>query len=119
MRARTLLLALSLALPRPAAAAGAQPPEVARIAGGTYTPLFVNGRRQVAVRTFALDRHAVTRADFLAFVTARPQWRRGRVRAAFADPGYLGAWPGELSFGGAGGARRPATQVGWFAARDY
>ncbi|HSU13802.1 formylglycine-generating enzyme family protein [Longimicrobium sp.] len=119
MRASTLFLALTLALPRPAAAAGARPPEMARIAGGTYTPLFANGRREVAVRGFALDRHAVTRADFLAFVAAGPQWRRTRVRRAFADAGYLGAWAGDLSAGSAAEARRPVTQVSWFAARAY
>jgi len=119
MRASTLLLALAFSLPRPAAAAGAPRPEMARIPGGAYTPLFVNGRRTVTVRTFALDRHAVTRADYLAFVAARPQWRRSRVRAAFTDQGYLGAWAGDLSAGSAAGARKPATQVSWFAARAY
>lgn len=119
MRTRTFLLALALCLPRPAAAAGARPPEMARIPGGSYTPLFVNGPRVVAVRGFMLDRHAVTRADYLAFVTARPQWQKSRVRRAFSDAGYLGAWPGDRSAGTQADARRPVTQVSWFAARAY
>ena len=119
MRSSILLLALALALPRTAAAAGAQPPEMARIPGGTYTPLFVNGSREVAVRGFAMDRHAVTRADYLAFVTAKPEWRKGRVSRAFADADYLGGWKGQLDFGSAADARKPATQVSWFAARAY
>jgi formylglycine-generating enzyme required for sulfatase activity len=119
MRASTFLLALALCLPRPAAAAGAPPAEMARIPGGRYVPLFVNGRREVTVRSFALDRRPVTRADYLAFVRAEPRWQRGRVRPAFAGAGYLGAWPADLSVGSAADARRPATQVSWFAARAY
>ncbi|HEU4556688.1 MAG TPA: formylglycine-generating enzyme family protein [Longimicrobium sp.] len=119
MRASTLLLAFALCLPRTAAAAGAPPAEMARIPGGRYVPLFLNGQSQVTVRSFALDRHPVTRAEYLAFVRAVPRWQRSRVRPTFASAGYLAAWPGDLSVGSVGDARRPVTQVSWFAARAY
>jgi len=119
MRASSLLLALSLGLcARPAAAAPVGP-EMARIPGGSYVPLFVNGPGSVKVDAFALDRFPVTRADYLAFVRARPAWRRGQVRRAFAGPGYLSGWPSAASAGGARELRLPATGVSWFAARAY
>jgi formylglycine-generating enzyme required for sulfatase activity len=101
------------------AAAETVPPDMARIPAGRYVPLFLNGRASVEVAAFKLDRHPVTRAEYLAFVRANPRWQRGRVPAAFAERGYLAAWPSPLSFGGAGDARRPVTQVSWFAARAY
>lgn len=92
---------------------------MARIAGGRYVPLFLNGRRDVRVESFALDRYPVTRGDYLAFVRARPEWRRDRVRRAFAGAGYLASWPAELSVGSDRAARRAATEVSWLAARAY
>ena len=112
-----LLLALALPLPAHAAAAGAGPrPEMARITGGEYAPQFANGAGRVRVRPFFIDTMPVTRGDYLDFVRANPAWRRDRVRPVYAGPGYLADWSGPLS---AGDARRPATQVSWFAARAY
>jgi len=73
----------------------------------------------VEVRAFALDRHPVTRAQYLAFVRANPRWRRGGVPRAFAGPAYLSGWPSPLAVGTAVDARRPVTEVSWFAARAY
>jgi len=117
MRALTLLLLLSLATAAPAAAEPG--PGMARIPGGRYVPLFVNGRATVEVEAFALDRRPVTRGDYLAFVRARPQWQRGRLSPAFTETGYLASWPGPLTVGSATDARRPVTEVSWFTARAY
>jgi formylglycine-generating enzyme required for sulfatase activity len=118
MRALLPILLLSLAS-APAAAETAVPPGMARIPGGRYVPLFLNGRASVRVESFALDRRAVTRAEYLAFVRAQPRWQRGRIPRAFAGAGYLASWPAPLAVGTATDARRPATEVSWFAARAY
>ena len=91
----------------------------ARIPGGSYLPLFDRGAGRVTVHPFELDRVPVTRGDFLAFVTANPEWRRDRVKPVFADRGYLAGWPGALDAGRADDLRRPAVEVSWFAARAY
>lgn len=119
MRALLPLLLLGLAVAAPAAADPAVPPGMARIPGGRYVPLFVNGRPSVDVAAFALDRYPVTRADYLEFVRANPRWQRGRVAGAFAERGYLASWPAPLLVGSAVDARRPATEVSWFAARAF
>jgi sulfatase modifying factor 1 len=118
MRALTLSLLLGLAMAASAAAAPV-PAGMARIPGGRYVPLFINGRATVEVESFALDRHPVTRAEYLAFVRAQPQWQRGRVSATFAERGYLASWRGPLAVGTSADARRPVTEVSWFAARAY
>src|SRR3954464_15800715 len=101
MRASPLLLALCLALAASPAAAGPVNPEMARIPGGRYVPLFANGHGSAKVDAFALDRLPVTRGEYLAFVTARPAWRRDRVGRAYAGPGYLAGWPSAASAGSA------------------
>jgi len=99
------------------------------IPAGSYRPLY--GRPNdplTVVAAFRLDRDPVTRADFLAFVRANPQWRRSAVRPLFADRnGYLADWRSDLdpstgsgqAAGDAAALRRPVTGVSWFAARAY
>src|SRR5688500_17213323 len=99
MRALTFSLLRALATAAPALAEPALPPGMARIPAGRYVPLFINGRPSVQVESFALDRHPVTRGEYLAFVRANPRWQRGRVARAFAGPGYLAAWLAPLSVG--------------------
>jgi formylglycine-generating enzyme required for sulfatase activity len=65
----------------------------------------------VRVRTSLLQRHPVTNGEFLAFVTAQPQWRRGAVAVVLADAGYLGRWAGPLDPGPSAAASRPVTEV--------
>lgn len=93
--------------------AGEYPPFFAKT-GGTgkerFAPLRVDG--------FALDSEPVTNRDYLAFVTAHPEWRRSQVRRVYADKGYLQHWPDDVS------ARpqdlaRPVVNVSWFAAEAY
>ncbi|HEX5830473.1 MAG TPA: formylglycine-generating enzyme family protein [Gemmatimonadaceae bacterium] len=92
-----------------------------RMPAGAYVPLY--GRPSdpaVRVEAFQLDRDPVTRGDFLAFVRAHPEWRRGAVRPHLADRRhYLAAWRGDLDAGDATDLRRPVTGVSWFAARAY
>ena len=120
---RTIPLLLASLLLAPVAGAqvhGARPDgDMARIPAGSYTPLYDRGEGAVPVRAFRMDRRPVTRADYRAFVSAEPQWRRDRVRPLFADAGYLRSWPSPLSSGTAADDARPVTQVSWFAAVAY
>jgi sulfatase modifying factor 1 len=92
---------------------------MARIEGGSYArPLEKNGQvRQVA--TFLLDVRQVTNAEFLAFVTAHPEWQRSRVNRLFADSSYLRHWAGDTGLGPLAPPDAPVTNVSWFAARAF
>lgn len=91
-----------------------------QIPSGSYVPLYVAGTvRDVPVAAFMLDRHAVTRGEFLAFVRANADWRRGSMKSVFAGGGYLAGWPAPLDAGTAAELSRPVTSVSWFAARAY
>jgi formylglycine-generating enzyme len=128
VRRPTLGLALAVLL---AAAPGAMAPSaeaqprpraaMAPVPAGRYVPLYGRpGDGPVRVAAFQLDRDPVTRADFLRFVRQDSAWRRDRVSALFADRAhYLSDWPGPLQVGSPVDARRPVTNVSWFAARAY
>lgn len=101
------------------------------VAGGEYRPLYrqpIAGTRRdtilrrvvpVKVAPFELDRHAVTNAEYLAFVREHPEWRRSRVSRLYADESYLRGWKGDLEPGPASPANSPVVNVSWFAARAY
>lgn len=110
-----LVVLLSLALHGQAAET---PPEMVRIEGGVYVPLFKN-EAKVTLAPFLLDRHPVTNREFFDFVQAHPSWRKSSVRRIFADASYLRSWPQDLDYGGTNNDRRPVTGVSWFAARAY
>lgn len=94
--------------------------DLVRIPGGRFVPLFLQvGESVVEVEAFLIDRHQVTRGEFLEFVRANPRWRRSQVKPIFAGERYLADWPGDLDVGDDDDARRPATQVSWFAAKAY
>jgi sulfatase modifying factor 1 len=92
---------------------------MARIEGGRYSrPLEKSGQtRQVA--TFFLDVRQVTNAEYLAFVTNHPEWRRSRVNRLFADSSYLSHWAGDTELGPLAAPDAPVTNVSWFAARAF
>jgi len=70
------------------------------------------------VDNFSIRATPVTRGEYLDFVNAHPQWKRGAVPAVFADSGYLSDWSsaGAVS---AEDAARPVTHVSWFAAQAF
>ncbi len=96
-------------------------PGMLHIPEGTYTPLLRTTRDapQVAVASFLLDERPVTNAEFLAFVTANPKWRRSQVSRLFADKSYLENWSGDLEPGANAPLAAPVVRVSWFAARAY
>jgi formylglycine-generating enzyme required for sulfatase activity len=88
---------------------------------GRYRPLYtadtpIDG---IPVRAFLLARTAVTNAEYLRFVTARPHWRRSRVDAILADASYLRHWSGDLTLGPHVRADAPVVNVSWFAASAF
>lgn len=119
-RARALgaALALGAAALSPAARAAS---EMVTIPAGDYAPFFrsANEPDRIHVPAFQLDVRPVTNAEFLAFVTANPQWRRSRVSPLFADEGYLADWAGDLEPGPDAPAGSPVVRVSWFAARAF
>ncbi|HEV2286548.1 MAG TPA: formylglycine-generating enzyme family protein [Steroidobacteraceae bacterium] len=118
-RAALLLIAL---LPGLAAAGGdLNPPNpFLEVPGAKLrSALPLAGDEAVPVQPFQLQRHPVTNAEFLAFVTAHPRWRRGAVPAALAGEDYLSQWAGPLDPGAHAPAAQPVTRVSWFAAEAY
>lgn len=112
-----LLLLLATALPVVAQEAEVRRDAAVAVAAGSYRPLLVTAEPEVAVDGFRLDAVAVTRGDYLAFVTAHPEWRRGEAAPLFVGDDYLADWNDALEPGGA--LDRPATEVSWFAARAF
>ena len=93
--------------------------EMVMVPAGTYRPLYATASRaEVKVAAFAIDRRLVSRGEFQVFVQSHPEWQRGRVRPTFAEASYLADWPAPADAGDAA-ARRPVTNVSWFAARAY
>ena len=97
------------------------PESMVLIPAGVYVPLQRSTKDlpQVAVAAFLLDARPVTNAEFLAFVTAHPKWRRSQVSRLFADASYLGHWAGDFELGPGAPANAPVVSVSWFAARAY
>lgn len=89
------------------------------IGGGTYQRPLEKAGQVRTVDPFLLDVRQVTNAEFLAFVTARPEWRRSRVNRLFADGSYLSQWVGDTELGPLAPPDAPVTHVSWFAARAY
>lgn len=122
-RLPALTLALLLAVPASAGAAGSARREgMVRLPAGSTARLFVmagdTATRQ-PVASFWLDRDPVTRAQFLGFVRANPQWRRSNTPSIYAAQGtYLHDWRADLDLGDAAAAL-PVTWVSWHAARAY
>lgn len=73
----------------------------------------------VTIPSFLIDAYPVTNAEFLAFVTANPKWRRSQVSGLFADSSYLENWSDDLVPGPRAPLNAPVVCVSWFAARAY
>ncbi len=120
-RPRHELLALALGLLSAGLSTDTHAAAMITVPDGTYLPLTraANAPGSVPVPSFFLDEFPVANADYLAFVTACPPWRRSRVSPLFADTSYLENWHGDLEPGPAAPACAPVVHVSWFAARAY
>jgi formylglycine-generating enzyme required for sulfatase activity len=116
-RALVALAALAWA----GATLAAVPATMIAIPAGTYVPLqrTTKDAAQVVVAAFSLDELPVTNAEFVAFVTANPKWRRSQVSRLFADSSYLENWADDLTPGPKSLPHAPVVRVSWFAARAY
>lgn len=92
-----------------------------KIPGGKFKPFLQPNNQPVIVyvQPFFLDIHAVTNADFLAFVKANPQWARSKTPRIFADNNYLSQWSGDVEIGNENIKNSPVTNISWFAANAY
>jgi formylglycine-generating enzyme required for sulfatase activity len=104
-----------------ALAVAAPPGDMVALPEGSYRPLFQDGDGPTRVAAFYLDRYAVTNAQYLAFVTTNPRFRRSSLPRLFADASYLRHWQDGLhpAQEEAKVIERPVTYVSWFAARAY
>lgn len=95
--------------------------EMVTLPAGVYVPLSrtVKEPAEIPVAAFRLDVLPVTNAEYLAFVTAQPKWRRSRVSGLFADRSYLEHWTSDLEPGPTAPPTAPVVRVSWFAARAY
>jgi formylglycine-generating enzyme len=115
MRALALLLPMLFAAPLAAT-------DWARLPGQpdfTSVLAYEDSEGRVTVAPFELMTRPVTNAQFLAFVTRNPEWRRGTAPSIFAEPRYLEHWSGPLSMGPQARPDQPVTRVSWFAAQAY
>ncbi len=85
---------------------------------GTYRPLLAKGKT-TPVAAFQIDETAVTNSDFQLFVKSHPEWRRGVVKALFADSKYLHHWRTGVEVGDKSLEKAPVVNVSWFAAKAY
>ena len=95
--------------------------EYATLPGGKFASVLPADANDadVVVEPFLLRREPVTNAEFLAFVTAHPDWRRDRVTRVMAEPRYLSQWASEDMLGSTASPHQPVTQVSWFAAEAF
>lgn len=89
-----------------------------KVGGGTFPPLFGKGK-EVEVRSFAIDQHAVTNADYSAFVKTNPNWQKGKAPSLFVDRDYLKHWTSDDRVGDVKLEKSPVVNVSWFAAKAY
>jgi formylglycine-generating enzyme required for sulfatase activity len=105
--------------PGAAPIASTEPTPLHRVGPGSYPAFLARpGDPPIRVEAFQLEERAVTNAQFLAFVSATPRWRRGSVARLFVEDSYLASWEGPLTLGSAP-AGAPVTHVSWHAARAY
>lgn len=97
--------------------------DMAKIEGGSYRPLYLKKDTPlIPVKSYQLDKTAVTNAEYHQFVQKHPQWQRGQVQARHAEPTkYLKHWvkKGQSYVPAANTETHPVTNVSWFAAYAY
>lgn len=118
---RKLPLILLIALVPALVGAGDAGTEYRAIPGGDFrsSVRFEEATRHVRVAPFSLMARPVSHAQFAAFVGRQPQWRRDRVPAVFASPGYLGHWATAEAPGAGIDPEAPVVHVTWHAADAY
>lgn len=104
----------------PAAAAG----DYVGLPGGRFESVLPQGpvatvSTPVQVDAFSMRARPVSMGEYLGFVSAHPEWQRGRAPALFADQRYLSDWTGPLQTPEGSPAASPVVNVSWFAAKAF
>ena len=90
-----------------------------KITGGTFVPLYGSVSSQTEVIGFLLDEYPVTNQQYLAFVKKNPSWSKSKVIKLFADGNYLRKWKGDFELGEKMKPNSPATNISWYAAKEF
>ncbi len=116
----TVTLAL-LALASALAVAGDTGSDYRHVDGGDFrsSVRYEEASRQVRVASFSLMARPVSNRQFAEFVAHQSQWRRDRIPAVFASPGYLGHWASADAAGAGVDPEAPVVHVNWYAADAY
>lgn len=118
-----LLSALSGGAPS-AMAAGT----LVKVPAGNLSPFWIEqkseGKKQerpapVRVEAFSAQPSAVTHAEYIRFLRARPEWRKSKASPLFVDAAYLSQFSGDLTLKKGVNAQAPVTFVSWHAALAY
>lgn len=120
------LLPLMLAAILAPATAGAMdatdaPAQYRAIDGGPFrsSVRFEEAAATMPVASFQLMERPVSNAQYAAFLATHPNWRRDRIPAVFASPGYLGHWASADGPGAMADPQAPVVHVNWYAADAY
>lgn len=113
---RSTLMLIALATPHSAAAA-----DWVAIPAAQFTSVLAleEAETRSAIAAFEVQTRPVTNREFLAFVNAYPDWRRGVAPPIFVDSEYLTHWQAVDAVGEKAGEDAPVTRVSWFAANAY
>jgi formylglycine-generating enzyme len=115
-----LFLAVLLALAPGSQAQSTAPGGMKKVKAGTYRSFFVKTNSKPAtVAAFYMSIHAVTNAEYLAFVKANPGWRKSKANKLMVDANYLRHWKSDTELGADVDPNSPVVYVSWFAANAY
>ena len=98
---------------------GQDNPNMKKIKGGVFTPLYGTDSSVIVVQNFYLDVYPITNQQYLDFVKKNQKWKKSKVIRLFADGNYLYDWENDLSFGKKINYQSPITNISWFAAKEY
>lgn len=94
--------------------------EMKKIPGGTYQSFFVKSNsKPLQLSSYYMSTHAVTNAEYLAFVKANPEWRKSRAKKLFVDDNYLRNWKNDTTLNAGVNPDAPVVYVSWFAANAF
>lgn len=94
-------------------------PEMSLVKGGEFIPFYGDTLQTMVVDDFYMDPYPVTNAEFLEFVKQNQKWSKSQVKGIFADERYLNNWKADTELGPDANPDSPATNVSWFAAKEY
>ncbi len=93
--------------------------KIAKIYGGTYTPLYGKKLSDVTVKDFYIDIYPVSNKQYLEFVKKYPEWKKSKVIELFADDNYLSMWIDDETIPKNISPDAPVVDISWYAAKAY